>query len=160
MGIMATDPSSTEERIIVSQDKDMKTIPGLLYRPFDEDPEVQEISLIEADRFHLWQTIVGDAVDGYPGCPGAGPVAADKALDLFQGVGPIHREITRGPRKGTIVTTWEAREFDTAWEALVSLYHKAGQGEADAIRQARLARILRFDEYDGRPILWTPPRAN
>jgi DNA polymerase-1 len=44
---------------------------------------------------------------------------------------------------------------------VVSLYAKAGLTEADALRQARLARILRWTDWDNKkkePILWTPSR--
>lgn len=165
MGIMATDPTRDDERIIVSADKDMMTIPGKLYRPATEGrpAKLMEISVEEADRFHLWQTIVGDVVDGYPGLPGAGPVEAERLL-----AGHYHYSWThtfkRGPRKGLEEVRWamsdepssEARH--TPWSAIVSGYARRGLTEADAIKQARLARILRYGEYDGRtPRLWLPP---
>lgn len=159
MGILSTEPHS-EARIIVSQDKDMKTIPGFLYRPFDEKPEVLDISREGADRFHLWQTITGDAVDFYPGCPGSGPAAADRVLDTLIGFEGYVHTFTRGPRKGTDEVRWAPKQFDTPWAALVSLFVKAGKTEADALVQARLARILRNEDWDGRrPILWSPNRA-
>lgn len=45
------------------------------------------------------------------------------------------------------------------WEAIVAAYAKAGLTEEDALTQARLARILRFSDYDHQKkdvILWTP----
>lgn len=45
------------------------------------------------------------------------------------------------------------------WQAIVAAYEKAGLTEADALIQARLARILRYTDYDHdkkEPILWTP----
>lgn len=155
MGILATEPTD-EERIIVSQDKDMKTIPCLLYRPFLDKPEVEVISREEADRFHLYQTLIGDAVDGYGGCPGVGPVAAAEALDTLTGVESYEHEFTRGPRRGTKETRWRKIRMDTAWDVVVSLYKKAGLTAQHALTQARLARILRHGEWNGRPVLWTP----
>jgi DNA polymerase-1 len=36
--------------------------------------------------FALWyQVLVGDAVDGYPGCPGIGPVRAARILEQSEG---------------------------------------------------------------------------
>lgn len=157
MGILATEPGTGEDRIIVSADKDMKTIPGLLYRPNEENPKVRSITLEEADRFHLWQTVCGDATDGYPGCPGAGPKAADKALDGMEGVKLHTTEISRGPRKGQLVHKWVPFTFPTCWRAICSLYEKAGLTEGDALVQARCARILRWGEWDRRPILWNAP---
>lgn len=156
MGILATEPH-TGTRIIVSQDKDMRTIPGYLYRPFDERPQVELISEAEADHYHLYQTLTGDAVDHYPGCPGVGKMKAEAALRSLTGVMPVHREITRGPRKGTIVTEYEPADMDNPWDVVVSLYLKAGLTAQDALVQARLARILRASDFDGhRPILWNP----
>jgi DNA polymerase-1 len=156
MGILATEPHQ-ETRIIVSQDKDMRTIPGLLYRPFDEKPELEDITVAEADHYHLYQTLTGDTVDCYPGCPGVGPKTADTALRTLTGVAPVHREITRGKNKGKIHTTWEATPYDTTWEVVTSFFVKKGLTERHALVQARLARILRHEDFDGhRPILWTP----
>lgn len=45
------------------------------------------------------------------------------------------------------------------WEAVVAAYLKAGLTEADALIQARCARILRAEDYDfkkGEPKLWNP----
>jgi DNA polymerase-1 len=161
MGILATDPNRTDERIIVSADKDMKTIPGKLYRPQDqyggEKPRIREISVEDADWFHLWQTIVGDVTDGYPGLPGAGPIAAQ---ELLTGLGweDYEHVLKGGPRKGQPETRWRRVEMPV-WAAIVSAYCKAGLTEADAIKQARLARILRYEEWDGRtPRLWSPPK--
>jgi DNA polymerase-1 len=43
------------------------------------------------------------------------------------------------------------------WDIVVSLFRKAGKTSADALTQARLARILRHEDWDGGPILWRPP---
>lgn len=161
MGILATDPNRMDERIIVSADKDMMTIPGQLYRPqmqiSGKAPRVMQITEAEADRYHLYQAIVGDATDGYGGLPGAGPTAAEW---LLQGLGWIARDhvLKSGPRKGGVEVRWDRELMATPWEAIVSAYVKAGLTEQHAITQARLARILRFTDYDGHtPILWNPP---
>lgn len=130
MGILATNPRLIRgEKVIVSQDKDMLTIPGIIYR----EGVLQKITPQQAEHFWLVQTLTGDTTDGYPGCPGIGPV---KALKIIQ----------------------EA-ETGRAWEAIVAAYEKAGQTADDAILQARLARILHNSDYDHtkkEPILWTP----
>lgn len=128
MGILSTWSKLKGEKIIVSIDKDMKTIPGLYYR--DAETGIVEITEAEADRWHLYQTLIGDQTDGYKGCPGCGPVKANKLLD-----------------------------DDCSWNTVVRTYEKAGLTEADALQQARVARILRASDYDfqnKRPILWTP----
>jgi DNA polymerase-1 len=165
MGILATDPTRTDERIIVSSDKDMMSVPGKLYRPpiwlqgkLIRKGVLMDISVEEADCFHLYQTIVGDATDGYKGLPGAGPVAA---ADLLSGRGwqPYDHTFKSGPRKGLTERRWRPVYFnDHPWRAIVSAFEKAGLTEADAVTQARLARILRYEDWDGRsPRLWLPP---
>jgi DNA polymerase-1 len=136
IGILATHPklySKFDEKVIVSEDKDMKTIPGLLYQGgdlFDNTPE-------EADFFHMLQTLTGDRVDGYPGCPSVGPV------------------------KAAAVLTGHHASVINMWSAVVEAYERRKLAEADALRQARLARILRHTDYDFKkkePILWQPPQ--
>jgi len=63
---------------IVSDDKDLKTIPGRLYRPRDD--ELLHIKDQEADYNFLYQCLVGDTTDGYNGCPKIGPKTAPKIL--------------------------------------------------------------------------------
>ena len=129
MGILQTDPANASETVIVSEDKDMLSIPGLLYRPIRPEEGVQEITLEDADRNHLLQALTGDSTDGYGGCPGIGPKTAEKIL----------------------------KEND--WSLVVAAYEKAGLTEEDALQQARVARILRYGEYDSKKDevnLWTP----
>jgi DNA polymerase-1 len=118
-------------RIIVSTDKDMLTVPGRHWR----DGTMVYVSERGADLTFYSQVLTGDVTDGYPGCPGVGPVAARKLL-------------------ADVSTPQEM------WLKVLGAYEKAGKGVADAIAQARCARILRPGEYDlalERPILWTPP---
>ncbi len=130
-GIMATDPSAKEDRIIVSEDKDLKTIPGLLYNPNHDT--LEEIDELQADYWHMTQTLVGDATDGYAGCPSIGPVTAEKILK-------------------------DATSLSEMWERVVRTYEKKNLSEEAALTQARVARILRHQDYkEGKPILWTPP---
>ena len=125
MGIMATSTMLEGEKVIVSEDKDLKTIPGLLWR----SGEMLNISQEEADYNHLYQTLVGDATDGYPGLRGVGDKRATELLKT------------------------------PTWETVVKAFEKAGQTEADALVQARLARILRASDYNfefDQPIIWSP----
>ena len=120
-----------EGDVIVSIDKDLLTIPGLHLR----DGEVREVSRLEADRNFYGQVLTGDSTDGYPGCPGAGSVAAEKLL-------------------AGCTTEVEM------WRAVLGAYQKKGFDESYAITQARCARILRAGEYElaaYTPLLWSPP---
>jgi hypothetical protein len=156
MGILSTDPSETRETVIISLDKDMKTIPGLFLRPRG-DFIIEDISEEQADRWHLMQTLAGDVTDGYQGCHGIG---MGKAAYYLEGrLRPVayYKEITRGPRKGEQDLKWRDEPATDPWDTVVRLYEKHGFTEKDALIQARVARILRFDEYvNGRPKLWNP----
>lgn len=141
LGILSTWKGLKGEKIIVSIDKDMKTIPGLYYR--DAESGVVEISQGEADYWHLYQTLTGDTTDGYAGCPGIGPKKAQAILEPYSDT--FHRP--------------ELVDLEGAWERVIEAYEKAGLSEDDAIQQAQVARILRSSDYDFKkkePILWQP----
>lgn len=134
LGIWSTHPYliKADRKIIVSIDKDMRCIPGLLSTG---DGVVNRITTAAADYFHMIQTLTGDQTDGYAGCPGCGPVAAERWVAL-----------------GDLPTQ--------SWEHVCQAYAKKSLTEADALVQARVARILRFTDYNFKtqePILWTPP---
>lgn len=99
MGILATS-GEYEETVIVSEDKDMKTIPGLLWR----NAELEDISEEDADYFHLYQTLVGDPTDGYSGLKGVGDKKATALLET--------------PTWETVVTAYE-KAGHTEEDALV-----------------------------------------
>lgn len=120
-----------EGDVIVSQDKDMLTLPGEHLR----DGERLFIGDREANLAFYKQALTGDTADNYPGCPKYGPVTAEKAL------------------AGCLSET-------EMWQAVLRAYEKAGHDQRYAVAQARCARILRTGEYDheqGIPILWNPP---
>ena len=132
MGILATWSGLKGDKIIVSIDKDMKTIPGLYLRTLDDD--VIELTEDEADYWHMFQTLMGDSTDGYSGCPGVGPKKAEAILE----------GVPSGDR----------------WNAVVMVYADKKLGEEEALTQARVARILRASDFNFKtkePILWTPP---
>ena len=146
LGIWATTKSKLDpvrEFIICTTDKDLKTIPGKHYN-FGRD-EFFEVSEHQADYWHMMQTLTGDATDGYVGVPGCGPKTAEKILQ---------KALDEG-------TPWanpqQLREI--YWKHVVAAYDKAGFGEEEALVQARVARILRAEDYDDvqkKVILWTP----
>jgi DNA polymerase-1 len=139
MGILATMPSK-RQRIIVSQDKDMKTIPTTVW----DGKDLHVITDAAADYMHMYQTLVGDTSDGYKGCPKVGPVKAEKVLN----------DCTVREDGGKVA------HVSPLWPAVVATFVKYGLTEADALVQARLARILRYSDWDNErkePILWTPP---
>lgn len=156
MGILATNPRLVPgEKIIVSQDKDMLTIPGKLYR----NGEIITVTEEEATFNWFMQTLTGDTTDGYPGCPGVGEVTAREALTGCLGWEPYEHTFLTGKRKGETESRWRSITMPSLWEAVVSQFEKAGLTAEDALLQARLARILRNEDYDHakkEAILWNP----
>ncbi len=141
MAILATHPKLLEGRkIIVSEDKDMRTIPGNVYNPDRPELGVLDISEEDANRFLCWQTIVGDATDGYPGCPGIGP-------------SPL------GPRSFGFPDEVLECDYEDIWDVVLTAYGSKGLTETDAILQARLAYMLRWYSFNyktKRVKLWHP----
>jgi hypothetical protein len=141
LGILATDSKPNgagrpDERIVVSGDKDMQTVPCRLFNPQKPQLGVRTITLESANRYHMMQTLIGDSTDGYTGIPGVGPKGAEKIL---------------GAKGG--------------WAEVVLAYISHGLTEADALVQARVAHILRHGEFqknlegnNGGVLLWTPER--
>lgn len=122
-----------EGDVIAAVDKDLLTVPGLHIR----DGQVIEVSRLAADLAFYNQAITGDTADGYPGCPGAGPVAATAAL-------------------------MGCTSEQEMWAQVLRQYEKKKLSPIYALQQARCARILRAGEYDyekALPILWEPPVA-
>lgn len=161
LGILATNNAAIPgEKIIVTIDKDLKTIPGFHFNSGKPQEGIFEVTREEADRFHLMQGIAGDVTDGYTGCPGVGMSKAEEFLDEPYLLVPEEYTISRGKRKGEQGTRWvKAPECPSIWEGIVSLYAKAGYNEEYALQQFQVARILRSSDYDFKkkePILWTP----
>lgn len=126
IGILATlYPDST---VIISGDKDFKSIPGNFY-DFLHDV-YYEISEEEADYQHLYQTLIGDTADNYKGCPGMGAVGAKKLLDV-------------DPTWKALVGAFVKKNL-TEHDALIQA------------RIARILRKSDYDFKKCKPILWTP----
>lgn len=73
----------------------------------------------------MYQTLVGDTVDGYSGCKGIGDKTARKIL------GEVGEH-----------------SLSEMWQAVINTYKSKGYTEDDALLNARMARILRAEDYD------------
>lgn len=134
LGIMATAGEIDGEVIVVSSDKDMKTIPCNLLDPADGNSEIKIITKKQADYNFMLQTLTGDATDGYKGLEGVGEVTAKRILG-------------------------EPRSLKLMWKDVVKAYEDKGFTKKDALTQSRLARILRIEDWNAEkkePILWKP----
>ncbi len=134
MGVLASYKEEGVERVIVSEDKDLLTIPGLHWDAkmqvvFEQTQEL-------ADYQFFTQTLTGDSTDNYSGCKGVGPKKAERLLESVLEIGGNESQY---------------------WDTIVSAYHDAGQTTEDALMNARMARILRYGEYiQDQPLYWSP----
>jgi len=124
MGIYATKNTGN---IIVSPDKDMKQIPGMLYN-FDESFTIDKT---EGEKWHLIQAMAGDNTDGYSGVPGIG---VKRAVSLFE---------EKGYSWKTVVAAFKEKGLseDIALENA---------------RLAKILTTEDYDHEKGEPILWSP----
>lgn len=121
MGILLTTPKYADA-VCVTLDKDLRTIPGRHLNPLKEQKAVV-VEEPEANWRWLMQTLMGDTSDGYTGIPKVGPKKAEAILG-------------------------SDRTLTAMWPRVVAAYRKAGLTEDDALLQARVARILRREDYD------------
>jgi DNA polymerase-1 len=131
LGVLATSRSVPAPKIVVSDDKDLETIPCRLYKPGKPELGVQKITYASARRRHLEMTLTGDSTDGIPGLLGCGPKSAQKIL-----------------QEGT-------------WQEVVGAYEAKGLNEREAVLQARLVKILTptlFDLKTNEVTLWDPKK--
>jgi len=133
LGLLATSDIIKGEKVILTKDKDLKTIPSTIW--FMQGDDYVNISEEEADYNHMIQTLSGDSTDGYSGCPSVGAKTAEKILQKHKG------------NKGAM------------WEAVLKRYKTHDLDRKYALMQARLARIIRNSDYNWerkRPKLWLP----
>lgn len=127
IGIIATsDKIIKGDKVVWSLDKDFKTIPCKFHRakPSGKD-ESFKISQEEADWWFMYQTLIGDRVDGYEGCKGVGDKTARKIL------GEVGK-----------------KTLEDMWKVVLETFKNNGYTEEDALLNARMARILRHEDYD------------
>jgi len=124
MGVYATKHTGN---IIVSPDKDMKQIEGMLWN-FDESFTITKKA---GAKWHLIQAMAGDNTDGYSGVPGIG---VKRATALFD---------SKGYSWKTVVEAF--KEKDLSEEVAL-----------ENARLARILTNDDYDDEKMEPILWTP----
>ena len=94
----------------------------------------ETVTITEMDgwRWFLIQTLSGDQTDGYSGAPGFGVKTSAKFF----------------------------AENGYTFNSVVKAFKSKGLTFEDALRNARLAKILTSADYDNGPILWTPTNAD
>lgn len=129
IGIFATDPVEQDYDHIICSPD--KDMRQIPGRLYDLQNPVTEITKEEGDRWHFIQAMAGDQTDGYAGAPGIGVKRADAILT----------------------------KDGCTWETVVNTFTSKELTEEDALLNARLAKILQYENFDhdcNRPILWTP----
>ena len=121
IGIEAT-KANDRPTIMISSDKDFKQIPGMHFNPLAPLLGLEKVTPAQAEEAFLIQTLSGDIVDGYTGCPGIGKTRAKSILHGYT-------------------------SLVDAWERVLKTYAKVNLSPEDALRQARLAKILHADDY-------------
>ena len=124
MGIYAT---KYPGNIIVSPDKDMRQIPGMLYN-------LEESTLInpaEGAKWHLVQSAAGDNTDGYSGIPGIG---IKRATQMFE-------------EKGWSWKTLRDAFKEKGLSEDIALMNA---------RLAKILTTDDYDHEKGEPVLWNP----
>lgn len=144
MGLLATLVDNSGEPVvmnpvIVSGDKDMRTIPGWQFNPDIEKSRGEDfpvhVNEQDAERMFIQQWLTGDATDGYPG-------------------------IFRLGDKGAAKMIANTDPYD--WSAMVLEAYRSHKKEYTyeyALQMARCARILTAQWWDSvakTPILWVP----
>ena len=132
LGILATSKKYKDKCIILSSDKDMRTVPGLHH--FIHDGSTELVDENTANYNFMYQTLIGDKTDNFPGVPGVGAVKAQRVLALCP------------------------KDLPSMWNAVIAEYKRANLDKDYALSQARCARILRETDWDSNkqePILWT-----
>jgi DNA polymerase-1 len=133
IGILAT-KAKDREVIMVSDDKDLNTVPGRLLRLGQDTTN----SVGSSWWYTYYQALTGDITDGYPGLKGCGPKGAEKLL---------------GAREKA------SDDFEAiGWPIVERAFCDAGLATDDAIAMVRCAKILTSNLWNGKePVLWVPP---
>lgn len=113
-----------DDSIIVSMDKDFKTLPVKFYDYNKKEFIDNRRNYKQAFYNTCLQTLTGDATDGYKGCKGVGKVKAKSILDKV------------------------LKEDKDLWVATTDTFLKAGMTHEDAINEFRMAHILWDGDYD------------
>ena len=126
IGILATSDVIKGDKVVWSLDKDFKTIPCKFHRAkIGAKDKSEVITPSAADWWFMYQTLIGDRVDGYEGCKGIGDKTARKILGAIG-----------------------ENSLEKMWELVVNTFEKSGYTKEDALLNARMARILRAEDYD------------
>lgn len=139
LGILCTEPQTDEHRVLVSYDKDMKTLPVTIFNPNTD--EIVTVDEFDAEKMFWTQCITGDSTDGYYGIPGIGPKGAEAIVN------EIMLESSQLEKFAILLREYEHRYLDKEY----------------CLRQCQMAHILQHGDYDHKTRtvkLWDPTTEN
>jgi len=125
-------------KVMCSIDKDLMTVPGYHYNWDKRELGVVSVDRATASKNFYLQTLSGDSVDEYPGCP------------------------TIGPKRGLKIIEDALKDGVPLWEAVVKTFESHNKDKLFALQMARCAYILQPDDFDnecGSIELWSPRKA-
>ena len=100
--------NNDEDYVIVSTDKDLKTIQGKHFNPMKM--EMAHITQVEAEFFLNKQLLMGDSADGIKGLPGIGPKKAQAHLEMYEdwplAVCDLYKQILPDNWMDELTKTW------------------------------------------------------
>lgn len=99
MALVATSSFSDTVMVIVSTDKDMRQVPGLVFNP-DKDDYPCEISADDALLWRVEQFLTGDSTDGYAGIKNYGPKTFAK-------------DVQNGPEEADDLLEWGFQMYES-----------------------------------------------
>ena len=146
--------SVPEKTIIVTIDKDLSQVRGLLYNTLHNT--LYKMQPYEADRLFFGQVLHGDTVDNYHGLPGVGVAAAREILEEAE-------DCFKSYKSDTPLSLHE-----WYWRHIVDAYEDCGFTEEGAYNMAICAKMLTQNNIDS-PLemnilndksitLWKPPK--
>lgn len=124
LGILATTLPKYRGAVVVSLDKDMRTFPAIHLNPLKDTEGPFAVSESLANYNWMKQTLMGDASDGYEGLRGIGDKKAVKILGE------------------------KLEPLETLWSRVARAFVDKGKTVDAAVVQARMARILRSDDWN------------
>lgn len=147
LGMAVTDPSTHDDHIAVSTDKDILTLPGkLCHIRKDGTCDMYDRQEQHADWYWMKQTIMGDSTDGYKGAPGIGEKGATARLGTLKSLRAMWDVVIEAYKEQHLKPA-QKKKFVTT-----SPYQ-------EALMNARCARILRHGDFNhetGEVKLWVP----
>lgn len=122
IAILSTENQHKNTSLIISADKDFNTIPNVYFYNINKD-ELKYITIQDAYRNLLIQTLSGDTADNYKGCPSIGKIKATRLINQEE-----------NPYR--------------LWELVENTFVANGATKEDAMLNFTMAYLLHYSDVD------------